>query len=65
MFKLVCNKTLKARNSTPTHPNFKPLISLLHIISEKKWLKKSLNSSLNSLLNFSIALYRLLKGLIG
>ena len=28
---LVCNKTLEARNSTPTHTNLYPLISLLHI----------------------------------
>ena len=37
---LVCNKTLKARNSTPAHMNFYPLISLLQMKSGQKVIRK-------------------------
>ena len=38
--KLVFNKTLKARNSTPAHMNLYPLIFFLHIKSEQKVIRK-------------------------
>ena len=34
------NKTLKARNATPTHTDFLPLISLLRFKSEQKVMRK-------------------------
>ena len=36
----MCNKILKARNSTHTHTNFKPLISLVHIKFEQNIILK-------------------------
>ena len=37
---LMRNKTLKARNSTYTHTNFQPLISVLHVESKQKVIRK-------------------------
>ena len=39
---LVSNKTLKVRNSTHSHTNVLPLISLSHIKAEQKVIKNSL-----------------------
>ena len=39
---LVCNKTLMVRNSTPTHTNFKPLVSYYILNPNKKWYENSI-----------------------